>query len=1128
MPKLGALRGAIADVWARTSLMTGDLPAVHAAEDPLGWLTRWQLIGPFENDQNSGYDVPYPPERAVDLGGVYPGKQAQVGWREVPGADLTGRICLSCLLHPSSWGVAYLVTWVRSENARDGVIRAEADDHLKVWVNGRLAVADDTARSAAAEQHLAGIHLHAGWNQILAKVAQRGGAWSVALRISDSVGAPLPGLSSSAKPHPFTVAKASEDWPATPDDPGIAALDGDGALAIPPRYLEAWRLYDEGYYRKARALFEKLRAAAPKAAVYAFGAADAALLDEDRDHGLSGLAEAARLDPSFLRAKTERAEVYLGMGLQERAEEQAQAALDQNSNDARALDGLARIRAVRRYWLAAEELLQKEEHAHPHLAVTALRRGEAARAQGEPQRALNLFREAHHRDQDGWEALQGMIDVQEELGHPDQARASLEERRISRPQDVADLERLARLAAAYGRDAEAKKWIADAEKLCPQWDAPFRIAGYLAERSGERDQALADYREALARDPSDATLRDHVELLAPNSQLADKYDVTHEEILSRAKAAKPEDYPGANGVVLFSQELVRLNADGSSRKWIHFAAKVFDQVGADRYLNRRVGEPQNFKLLYAGTIDPDGLERESSSRDGAVLHFPAPSPGSVVELRYSYDEPRASATQDDYWGYFSFGNSDPTLEERWVVVVPEGRTLHLDKRGAAISEREERIGEDTVFTFTEKDLPRLENEAAAPPWVDVQDSVFASTLPGWDRVAAFVHAVVDDQVIDDESVKQEAHDLTSSKVGIEDKVASLARFVAKEIRYNQADTSVYTWRPHPAGRVLASRYGDCKDKATLFIALARQVGLHAEFAALRTRQVGTLKVSVPVTWYNHAIVYLPAQKGITKGRFIDLTADDLGSNYLPFSDQGEEAMVIDPGKVGYRFVTTPYSPDGDDQTLTRSVVALQEDGSANAKIEITAQGLAAMGYRNVYRNPTSRRQVLDFVAGRWLFEGGVPKPGATRIHGLDDLDAPLRLELDVVAPEALRRSGDALLLKPGGFPQTDLYSSQASRKLPLVLNEKSLQDVEWEYDLPSGMGVARLPSDLHLDNRFFAFDAVYRSEGGKVFLQTRYRRKVVEVSAADYETLRSAMLEVARGGDREIVLHGRPALPASK
>jgi len=1128
LPEAGALRGPVATLLGRVALMAGDIPAARAAQDPLGRLTRWQIIGPFENDQNSGYDVPYPPEKGVDLAASYPGKQAKVSWRELPGAGIDGRICLDCVIYPSVWGVAYLATWVHVDGGRDAVLRAEADDHLKVWVNGRLALADDTAREMATEQHLAGIHLHAGWNQVLAKVAQRTGPWTLGIRITDDAGAALPGLASSASPHPFAPARAAEPWLAAPKDAALAILESHPDLAVPPAYLEAWRLFDLGYFRKARAAFEVLKTSAPRAAVYAYGAALSALHDEDRDHGLSGLAEAVRLDPGFLRARTERGEVYLGMRLAERSEEQAKAALARAPLDPLALDLLAQLRAQRGYEIEAEALLEREEKAHPGLAGTALRRAEAARSQGEPLRALDLFREAHHRDLEGWEATEGIVEIQEQLGHLERARAALEDRRLSRPQDVVDLGKLARLAAAYRRDGEARRWIAEAEALCPQWDDPYRVAGYLSERAGDVPAALTSYREALARDPSDPTLRDQIELLDPAAQLADRYEVSHDEILKRAAAARPDDYPGADGVVLLAQEIVRLNSDGSSRHWVQFAAKVFDQVGADRYLNRHVGEPENFKLLYAGTIDPDGLERESSSRDGAVLHFPAPAPGSVVALRYSYDEPRASATQDDWWGYYAFGNLDPAIQERWVVIAPKDRALHVHKRGQKLIETDETIGDESVRTFEEKDVPKLETEPSAPPWVDVQDEVFASTLPSWDRVASFVHAVVDDQVIDDDTVRDQARALCPTKLGAEAEVAALARFVAKEIRYAQADTGVYSWRPHPAGRVLASRYGDCKDKATLFIALARQLGLRAEFAALRTRQAGAVHVPVPVTWYNHAIVYLPAQKGIAKGRFLDLTADDLGSTYLPFSDQGVEAMVIDPGKPGFRFVDTPFSPDQDDTMRAKGVVRLSSDGSARAKVDLTAAGLAAMAYRAAYRNPTSRRHVMDFLAGRWLFEGGTPVPGSVSAHGLEDLTKPLELDLDVAAPEVLRRSGDALLLRPGGFPHTDFFSQHASRKLPLVLDAKNLTEVAWEYDLPTGVAVAQLPTDLHLDNRFFSFDADYKSDGGKIFLTTRYRAKVVEVAAADYEALRDAMLEVARAGEREIVLRAPPAMPAGR
>ncbi len=1123
LPAAGALRGPIADLGCRTAEMAGDMAAVRELAAPLGWITRWRLIGPFENDQNSGYDVAYPPERGVDLSARYPGKQAEVSWRLVLGAEPDGRICLDCLLYPSTWGVAYLATWVRSDRARDAIVRAEADDHLKVWVNGRQAIADDTARALASEQHVAAVRLHAGWNQLLVKVAQRWGEWTLGLRLTDANGAALTGLTVSPDAHRFAPADADERWPAAPKDAFDQALAAEHDLAVPAAYLAAWRLFDEGYYRRARAAFEALHAASPGAAVYELGAAVSALGDEDRDHGLSGLAAASRLDATFARARIQRALVYLDMGLTERAEEQAQAALAINPSDPLALDVLARLRAGRQYWIAEQKLLDREEEAHPGLAAVSSRKAEAKAAQGLPLVALDLWRDAHARDAAGWAATDGLARLYESLGRPDRARGVLEERLLLRPQSVNLRLQLARLAAAYGRDAEARRRIAEVEELNPQSDGPYRVAGYLAERAGELPAAIAAYGQALARDPSDARLRDHVEILRPPGGDEKRYEVSHEEILRRAAAVCPEDYPGADAVGLLDQEIVRLNDDGSARHFVHRAWKIFDQVGADRHLNQWVGMPANFKLLYAGTIDPDGLERESSSRDGGELHLPAPSPGAVVEVRWSYDQARDSATADDFWEEFSFGGVDPAKEVEWVVLVPAGKTLHVDKRGAAVTEREEKLGPMEARIFEAKDLPRIDPEPLMPPWVDVQDVVFVSTLPTWDRVATFVHAVVDDQVIEDASVRAEAKRLTAGKSGPEDEVAALAAFVQKEIRYNMADTSLYSWRPHPARRVLASRYGDCKDKATLFVALAREVGLRAEFAVLKTRNVGVVTPRVPVTWYNHAIAYLPAQKGIARPRFIDLTADDLGDSTLPYADQAVQAMIIDPGKPGWRFMETPLSPPAENSTVTRSAVTLAVDGSARARVSLTARGIAAGVIRQSWRDPTIRRRVLDELAGRWLFQGGVPLRGSGGVRGLDDPDGPLTLDLGVAASSVLHREGDALLFKAGGFPQTQAYTQLATRTLPLELNAEAEQEVDWEYRLPPGVGVAQLPADVHLDNRFFSFTATYRQESGKVLLDTLYRTKAIEVAAADYPELRSAFLALARAADREIVLHAPPA-----
>ena len=64
-------------------------------------------------------------------------------------------------------------------------------------------------------------------------------------------------------------------------------------------------------------------------------------------------------------------------------------------------------------------------------------------------------------------------------------------------------------------------------------------------------------------------------------------------------------------------------------------------------------------------------------------------------------------------------------------------------------------------------------------------------------------------------------------------------------------------------------------KGGLFDAPARKLGLDAHFGLVRTLDVGPVEPDVPMQQFNHAIVYVPEQKGFPTARFFDPTADAL-------------------------------------------------------------------------------------------------------------------------------------------------------------------------------------------------------------------------------------------------------------
>ena len=99
--------------------------------------------------------------------------------------------------------------------------------------------------------------------------------------------------------------------------------------------------------------------------------------------------------------------------------------------------------------------------------------------------------------------------------------------------------------------------------------------------------------------------------------------------------------------------------------------------------------------------------------------------------------------------------------------------------------------------------------------------------------------------------------LTAGFATREEKANALLHFVQDEIRYLAISIGESSHRPSPPADVLERRFGDCKDKSLLLVALLREIGLDAQVALVHsdlTRRVRDLQPS-PLS-FDHAIVHV--------------------------------------------------------------------------------------------------------------------------------------------------------------------------------------------------------------------------------------------------------------------------------
>ena len=96
----------------------------RAQEDAahLGFITRFRVIGAFDNEGKAGFDRVFPPETELDFAKRYPGKQREIGWRTFEVASLDGFVDLGAALRPNREVTAFAQTDI--ELARDARARA--------------------------------------------------------------------------------------------------------------------------------------------------------------------------------------------------------------------------------------------------------------------------------------------------------------------------------------------------------------------------------------------------------------------------------------------------------------------------------------------------------------------------------------------------------------------------------------------------------------------------------------------------------------------------------------------------------------------------------------------------------------------------------------------------------------------------------------------------------------------------------------------------------------------------------------------------------------------------------------------------------------------------------------------
>ena len=1087
------------------------------------------VLGPldYSSTQPCGLGSAVPTFGLKPIGGVQ--------WRSFQDIAPTGRIGLSDLVSDRRDEAAVVAFGVTLTHPTHAALYYGASAPSALALNGHWIAADSTHHPEHFGQLRVPLDLPAGQSVIELQLCRGDRPLAASLRLADARGRTLHGAILGL-PQPRKDSAAASGLKLRVPQPG-GLLPGGLLFELAQRrdpeaaavLAESLTPFDDQEHRPVR---ERSAACHTAPSLRCF-------LELARDEDLSGdkgarraaLDAAQKLAPAEGSALLELGEARYAadLGYPDRALTHAQRAVRLDPDDSRAALALGQsLESFGLTGLSGRVELAAADHfpESPEVLTAASYRLE--RLHRESDAVLLLRRLLALRDDllGAHESLHRLLLRQADLDGALDQLAAMRRLAPSSPRSYLEEGQLLLANAPPGTEGDrrrdrARKAFAVALALSPA-DADLHgdiAAAELRDGDAEGQQRGArELRAALALAPQSPTLR----ALDEASSSQNEAFAQHDLVDLRTAAKDNVGLPNADAVSLADITVVKVQASGLSSRVHQTILRVQTQRGAEANRTFPIEyspDRQELRIQIARILKPNGdlvptYQEQSRSLSEPWydlyydlreddLTFPSLAPGDVLEVVYRLDDSaRENLIARDFGDFLFLRDSVDRRQLAYTVLMPPGRELfHNEPKLPGFSHQIEQHPDGSqTHRFMAKDVARLQAEPEMPGYAEVAPYLHVSTQSSWAAIGDYFWSLARGQLAATPQLREAAQQI--AREAGPDPVARTAAaydFVVSNTRYVGLEFGLHGFKPYPVGEVLARGFGDCKDKASLLVALLRELGVPADLVLLRTRHLGAISAApASLSVFDHAIVYVPSQH-----RFLDGTARFYGSRELPTEDQGATALLIEPDGQS-QLVVTPLVGAGTNLTDTELTFQLNGDGSATIDGSSQISGEMAPGYRRSYASDVGRQGAFEQAWSRSY-------PGLSvrtlSFSDLTQLERPVVLHFGLLAPRLAQQPHE---FRPFGLASgyLETYAPLSRRTYDLLLSFAFTNRFHYRC-LPPPHGRLRAPPDVHLTSAFGALDVSYEADpAGGVVVTGQLAISGGRITPADYPAFRNFLRHV--------------------
>ncbi|MCK9613924.1 MAG: DUF3857 domain-containing protein [Candidatus Omnitrophica bacterium] len=578
-------------------------------------------------------------------------------------------------------------------------------------------------------------------------------------------------------------------------------------------------------------------------------------------------------------------------------------------------------------------------------------------------------------------------------------------------------------------------------------------------------------------------------------------------------------------VVLFVDEDHQIKDDNTSVANVYVAQKVLKEKGKD-LAEVEIGYDSTYErveLEYARTITPSGrviYAGDENTRDvtkylnfplysnarALIISMPSVDIGSIIEYKFKIYSSKL-ITDGKFSFIYRLREAYPLAKANFKLTVPRKNKVELKffneayAKGINLKPVKEETEKSIIYSWKFKELEPIIPEEPMPSISIINPAIGISNFSSWEEIYKWWHSLYKDKIVLNKEVKKFTANLIKDAKDDLEKAKRIYDFCSRNVRYVAVEYGESGYEPHYANDIFVNRYGDCKDKAILLVAMMKESGLKAYPVLISTREIYQMQKDFPCVNFNHAIAVL-----LYEGKmiFMDATASTVSFSDIPLSDQERNVFVILDNK--YEITTTPVLEENKVFYEMQIDIDRNEDAIINRKITATGFFASIQRYYLKYTHPDVLK---DDIQKRMVQISPFSKLIKYNAGNVDDFDKDASLQYSFSAKKVLNPANGLRILP--FFDDIDIdtsYAGKEQRNFPIEFEGIFKKASKIKINLPENLQVKFLPTSKEINTPWFKFKSVCSQNENSIDIYREFDVIKRFIEPAEYKEFKKNMEEI--------------------